>query len=215
MKKGKLIVFGGINGCGKGTQIIKFADYLLGLNRANTLFLTREPNEFDDNGRKAREMLTSDGNPYENKLNAVKYMALNRITHNKIFQPMIQKGIDVVSDRYYHSSFAFQHAQGVPYEEIAKANKRLIRVPDLTFLIDLPVDVAFERLKKRDGDKRRKFDSDYNFMEKVRQNYLDLQNTLPNLMQDNSMVLIDGDKGPDEVFEDIKFEYHNRFGEAN
>jgi len=210
MKPGKLIVFEGINGCGKGMQIIKFADYFLKLNRANTIFLTREPNEFDDNGRKAREMLASDGNPYKNKLKAVKYMALNRVAHNNVFGPMLKQGIDVISDRYYDSSFAFQHAQGVPSKEIARANRRFIRVPDLTILLDVPVEVAFERLSSR-IDSRRKFDSHRDFMEKVRQNYLELPDILPKLMRDNNILIINGDKSPDKVFEDIKFEYHNKF----
>ena len=64
MQRGKLIVFEGINGCGKGTQITKFVHELF-KDRTRTFFLTREPNYFDDNGREARRILSSDGDPYQ------------------------------------------------------------------------------------------------------------------------------------------------------
>lgn len=210
MKKGNFIVVEGVNGCGKGTQLSKLTEYIYGLDKANTIFRTREPNVFDDNGLKARAMLLGDGDPYVNNVQAVEYFAKNRNTHNDIFAPMLELGIDVISDRYWHSNFAFQAAQGISYEKIARFNKRA-EIPDLTLLIDVPVDVAFERLHGRDGANRRKFDSDRDFLNKVRNNYLELPNILPELIGDESIVVVDGNQSVEDVFRDVKKVYDNVF----
>lgn len=212
-KSGKLIVFEGINGCGKGVQFDLLHSYIKKLEKAVPIFTTGEPNTFDENGRKAREMLKSDGSPYGNGLKAVRYFADNRKTHNQIFIPMLEKGIDVLSDRYWHSNFAFQHAQGISYNDIANANE-LSKTPDLTFIIDIPVDVAFERLHNRDGVSRRKFDSNKDFLSKVCKNYLELNSVLPSLIEDDSIVIINGNQSVKAVFKEIKNAYELVFKSA-
>jgi len=212
MRLGRFVVFEGINGCGKGTQIFPFAKFLYSLDTANLVVETREPNELDENGKRAREMLASDGDPYQNVQKAVEFFALNRVIHNRVIGPLIEQGFFIISDRYWHSNFAFQHAQGISYEYIADHNKFGIRVPDLTFLLDVPVDVAFSRLDQRDGEKRRKFDSQRGFMEQVRKNYLELHLILPALIGDRSIVTIDGTLPVEQVSAEIRKEYLKRFG---
>jgi len=206
MKPGKFIVLEGINGCGKGTQLSYLVDYIFGADKSSKVFVTREPNDFDENGLKAREMLKSDGDPYVNSVEAVGYFAKNRDAHNRIFVPMLERGIDVVSDRYWHSNFAFQGAQGVSYHDIDFAN-HYNRVPDLTLILDVPVEVAFDRLNHRDGKTRRKFDSDRRFLDKVRQNYLELQNVMP----EKNIVIIDGNQSVEAVKKDVKLAYDSVF----
>lgn len=211
MKQGKLVVIEGINGCGKGTQLARLVGLIHGADKYSTIFVTREPNNFDENGMKAREMLARDGDPYENAKSAVKYFARNRYFHNTHFiRPMIRKGVDVVSDRYWHSNFAFQHAQGIPYEAIAEANKHS-KKPDLTLILDVPAEIAIERLRRRDGEQRRKFDINTKFLEKVRRNYLELREVLPRLIQDESIVVIEGDRDTEAVWGDIKKAYGSAF----
>lgn len=210
MKKGKFIVFEGLNGCGKGTQIEKIHNYLLVLGKAVPIFTTGEPNNFDKNGIKAREMLKAEGDPYPNQLKAMKYFAENRKTHNKILGPLLEKGVFVISDRYYYSNLAYQHAQGVSYKKIASENKEAIR-PDLTFILDTTPEESARRLKLRDGNQGRKFDSNLNFNKKVWENYLSFREILPSLMGDNSIVYLDGMKSSNEIFEQIKDVYNNRF----
>jgi len=210
MVKGKLIVLEGINGCGKGTQLFKLVKGIYELDKAQTVFVTREPNEFDENGQNARRILKSDGDPYTNAAEAVKYFAKNRETHNAIFAPLLERGITVVSDRYYHSNLAFQHAQGVSYEEIAKQNKHA-KIPDLTIILDVPVEVAFERLSKRDGENRRKFDSNLEFMKKVRENYLELPKITNQYLNDLNTQIIDSTQSPEKVAKDIWNVYLEKF----
>ncbi len=206
MKPGKFIVLEGINGCGKGTQLPYLVDLIYGADKSSTVFVTREPNDFDENGLKARAMLKGDGDPYDNALEAVKYFSENRKTHNEIFVPMLEMGINVISDRYWYSNFAFQGAQEVTYWNIENANKGS-RTPDLTLILDVPVDVAFERLNHRDGRTRRKFDSDKGFLNKVRENYWEL----PRFLHEKNIVIIDGNQGIDAVKREIKFAYDSVF----
>ena len=209
MKEGKLIVLEGINGCGKGTQLPFLIDLIYGADKSSTVFVTREPNDFDENGRKAREMLKSEGDPYQNSIEAVKYFAENRRAHNELFVPMLKKGINVISDRYWHSNFAFQGAQGIPYKDIVKANKNA-RAPDLTMILDVPVEFAFDRLNHRDGKIRRKFDSNFEFLEKVRSKYLEL----PKIVSDKDIVVINGNQVLEAVREEIELAYEIAFKDA-
>ncbi|MBU2577060.1 MAG: dTMP kinase [Nanoarchaeota archaeon] len=206
MKPGKFIVLEGINGCGKGTQLPYLVDLIIGADKSSTVFVTREPNDFDENGRKAREMLKSDGDPYENAVEAVGHFAKNRDSHNRIFVPMLEQGINVISDRYWHSNFAFQGAQGVSYHDIKFANY-YYNVPDLTMILDVPVEIAFDRLDHRDGRTRRKFDSDKKFLDKVRQNYLNL----PGVLNSENIVIINGNQDIEAVKKDIKLVYDSTF----
>jgi len=209
MKSDKFVVLEGINGCGKGAQLPYLVDLIIGVDKSSTVFVTREPNDFDENGLKAREMLKSDGDPYENAKEAAEYFARNRLTHNAIFVPMLNRGINVLSDRYWHSNFAFQGAQGVSYEDIAMANQSS-RTPDLTLILDVPVEVAFDRLNYRDGKIRRKFDSDKDFLNKVRQNYL----RLSELLDSENIVVINGNQSVEAVEKEIKLAYDSVFKDA-
>lgn len=208
--RGKFVVFEGPNGCGKGTQLERLHNYIVGSGKAVPVFTTGEPNDFDENGRMAREILKRDGDPYENAVGAVRCFAENRKVHNSIFSSLLNAhGVNVLSDRYWHSNFAFQHAQGVSYEKIAEKNRGL-EVPDLTILLDVSVEESFWRLGKRDVN-RRKFDRDFEFMEKVRENYLELSGVLPSLMNDESIVVVDGVGNEEGVWERVKEVYDGKF----
>lgn len=214
MYKGKFIVFEGINGCGKGTQLGLFHNYLLSKGKAVPIFTTGEPSRFSDWGAKARGLLSSAGDPVSRGQEAVEYFSFDRAEHNNVFLPLIGRGVDVLCDRYWHSTFAFQMAQGVGAEHIARSNAGF-RIPDLTLVFDLSAGVAGDRLSKRDGKDRRLFDKDLSFLERVRQNYLNLQSILPSLLGDNSVVVIDGSKSIDEIAGEVIKVHSERFNKKN
>ena len=82
-------------------------------------------------------MLKSDGDPYENGLKAVEFFGENHRTTARHIDDLTNMGHQVIGDRNYLSTFAFQHEQGIPYEDIAKAIDGS-SIPDLTLLIDVP-----------------------------------------------------------------------------
>jgi len=210
MNPGKYIVIEGINGCGKGTQLRNLTEKIYDSGRHVFVSRIRTPNELDDNGRKAREMLGCDGNPYANSLEAVKYFGENHRTTAKHIDVLISMGHHVLCDRNYLSTYAFQHAQGVSYEEITSAVQGAV-IPDLTVLLDVPVEVAIERLKKRDGGERRKFDGDADFLEEVRKNYLELPERLPQLIVDKKIVVVNGNQSIDDVWKSVENVYDSTF----
>jgi dTMP kinase len=202
MKKGKFIVFEGLNGCGKDTQIEYFFKYLNSLSKAVPIFSTAEPNDFDNNGIRAREMLRDEKDPYIGQLKALEFFSKNRKNHNKIFVPMLEKGINVICNRYYYSNMVYQHAQGVPYEKIIEANKG-IRIPDITFILNTSPEESLRRLNLRNNESLRKFDTNLDFNRKVWESYMELGGVVSSLMGDNSVQYIDGEKKQNEVFEKI------------
>lgn len=201
-ERGKFIVLEGINGCGKSTQMDLLSSYLRKSGKAVPIFLTGEPNDFDENGNKAREILNFDNDPYTKAIEATNYFAKNRLSHKKIINPLLENKVIVICDRNYHSNFAFQHAQGVSYDDIAKANKCVL-VPDLTLLINTNVKECFRRLSRRDTQ-RRKFDRNFDFMKRAHENYLELPKILPDLMNDNNIRIINGNGQESFVFYQIK-----------
>lgn len=80
--------------------------------------------------------------------------AADRQDHlEKEILPMMAAGRHVVTDRYYHSSLAYQ-SLAMPLEEVLALNRRF-RAPDITFYLDLPVEKCLERIEARGGQRDR------------------------------------------------------------
>ncbi len=199
----KFIVFEGIDGCGKGTQILKAIDLL---KDHKTLFVTKEPSTLET-GKLIKRLLKEDQDP---KSNAEKYVNLyrkDRKEHNKIILKQLNQRHAVICDRYYYSTIAYQQAQGYNIKKILKQSKKFL-VPDLTIVIDIPVKTAMERLKAR-GKKEEKFEKQ-KFLEELREIYLKMP-YYGKILNKNSdkkenIVIVDGNHKPEKVFEQIKEE---------
>jgi len=113
-------------------------------------------------------------------------------------EPFLEKGGVVICDRYYYSTIAFQHTQGIDMEQIIYQNMSF-KTPDITFILDLPAKMALGRVDKR-GDGKEKFEQ-LEFMKELRKNFLKLKETL-----DDNIKIIDSSRSKDEVFNQIKEE---------
>ena len=195
MQKGLFIVFDGIDGCGKSTQVWKTAKYLSDKSKYNHIVVTREPYK----NTEIRKILFEEEDPYtQARKLAQLYVEKDRMPHvDELIKPSLEKGFHVVSDRYSTATFAYQQAQGIAFDELIKMNYG-IPIPDITFLVNVPVKTAVERMKNdRTRKAEQKFEKNIEFLEKVRQNYIDLTNNLP----EYNFVIIDGTKSIDEIFE--------------
>jgi len=201
MERGKFIVFEGIDGSGKDEQHERLSREIFRDHKANLVFSTREPNELDEYGIKTRYMLKGDENPLSNALRDARGYSINRSTHNSLFNPLLESGIHVISNRYWHSTFAYQHAQGLKYEYIAELNKGLT-VPDITLFLDVDIDEAFRRISYDETRVKERFERE-DFLRKVRDNYLELPEILPELIGDNSIKVIDANGSRDEVWKNV------------
>lgn len=196
MKRGKFIVFEGIDGSGKSTQVWMLARYLSDLNKYNHVLLTREPWKNTD----IRKILQEDEDPYSRAKKLAELFTDDRREHcKKVILPQIREGVHVISDRYSFSTLVYQKTQGVPLSELLKMHKGLL-IPDLIFIIDVPVETAFKRMKKDSKrELEQKFEKNKTFVEKLRKNYISLKD-----LKNHRVVVIDGRKKPDEIFEEIK-----------
>lgn len=140
------IAIEGLDGSGGTTQSRLLKEWLE--QNGHNVHLTREPSE-GPVGKFIKSSLLS--NVQERPLgeNIFPYLfAADRQDHldNEIF-PALKKGKFVITDRYYHSSFAYQGLTlGIPF--VANLNS-VFRKPDLTLILWLQPEVSFERIKMR------------------------------------------------------------------
>jgi dTMP kinase len=194
------IVFDGIDGCGKGTQTWKLAEFISSLDKHNHILLTREPYK----QREIRKILRHDEKPEDNAEKILNLYVQDRSEHvSELIIPNLKRGVFVISDRYKYSTVCYQAAQGLDKEKLIAMNSGF-PVPDIIFVIDASVDVAKERMKKDSGrQSEQKFERDKEFLGRVRKNYLDLKKVLP----EENIILIDGNRSIEQVFEQVKKEF--------
>lgn len=197
--KGKLVVFEGLDGSGKGTMIRLTKNYLLARGIAKgRILVTQEPTE-GKYGKKIKEMLREEKEPEKNAKKFLDLYLRDRKEHLKEqILPALQKGKIILCDRYKYSTIAYQSAQGLDRDEIVALHSRMQK-PDLAIILDLPVSVALERVKR---DEKRgvieKFEKAF-FLKKVRENFLDMRN----IFQNENIKIINASLPADEVFKEI------------
>lgn len=173
-KNYRFISFEGIEGSGKSTQAKKLYDFLMSKNIS--AILTREPGG-TDTCEKIREILIDEK---IEKLDPKTELLLNfasRIEHTeKLIKPSISENKIVICDRFFDSTFAYQgFGFGIDQNIIEKIKNIAIAnlQPDITFLIDIEVDCAFDRIKQRLNNNRYE-KLNKNFHIKVRNGFLEL-----------------------------------------
>ena len=143
---GSLIIFEGIDGTGKSTQVQLLAKALEA--QGEVVVTSREPTD-GHFGQKLRASMC------EGRLTPEEELALfhdDRKDHvEHLILPALAAGKVVILDRYYFSTMAYQGARGFDPQEIRKENENFAPVPDRVFLLELPVEVALERIGGRDG----------------------------------------------------------------
>jgi len=169
---GCFITVEGIEGVGKTTNI----DYITQLLRdaGKSVVMTREPGG-TPLGEEVRELLLGhkhDGMSHNTEL---LLMFAARAEHlHKVIQPALEKGQWVLCDRFTDATYAYQGG-GRGFEltdiEILENQVQGTLRPDLTLLLDVPVEVGLDRAGKRSApDRFEKEEQD--FFKRVRQMYL-------------------------------------------
>lgn len=190
------IVFDGVDGSGKTTQFNKFVKYLFAKHKHNHLVLTREPYQETD----IRKLLYAEDDPLTQSEKLAELFVADRKKHaDELIVPCVEKGLFVISDRYKHSTIAYQTAQGMDMQKLIEMHENL-PVPAITFIIDVSIDEAFRRMAGDEGRKSHKFEKNRDFMEKVRENFRKEKEALSG----EKVFVIDGERNPDEIFREIK-----------
>ena len=153
-KRGKFIVFEGMDGSGKTTQMKALIKYLE--SKGEACYSTHEPTDSPFGGL-LRSCLTGRVEADERAIAAL--FAADRLDHitnavNGIEKKLVG-GVNVLCDRFYFSSFAY-NGEFVPFDWVVELNRpaREMLRPDLTVFIDLPTEESMKRVARRGETER-------------------------------------------------------------
>lgn len=152
--KGKFIVLEGVGGSGKSTQLVYASEHLTSLGRANVI--TREPGGVPEAERIRKLIFLLKG---ANIINADHQMALffaaREFWVSGVVAPNIDKGVDVLCDRTYTSTGAYQgYAEGGNIETIKKMADIVMGnyKPNGIILLDISLETARRRVVRENGE---------------------------------------------------------------
>jgi dTMP kinase len=198
MKRGTFITVEGGEGAGKTTMMDRMVDWLAAHGRH--VVRTREPGG-TELAEKLREILLDKGNAGLSGQAELLLMFASRAQHlDEVIRPALQRGDTVLCDRFTDATWAYQGGgRGLPLDDIA-ALERLVHgdlQPDLTLLLDLPVEQGLRRASKR-GESDRFEEESRAFFERVRETYLQRARSAP-----ERFAVIDASGSEDEVWAQV------------
>ena len=144
---GRLVVFEGLDGCGKSTQLERVAARLR--RAGHDPLVTREPTD-GPWGRRIREMAKSGQSvaPEEE----LRWFVEDRREHvAQELRPALAAGRLVLCDRYFVSSVAYQGARGLDWPTILVESEAEFPLPDLVLLFVIAPELGLERVRSRGG----------------------------------------------------------------
>ena len=197
IKKSPFIVFEGIDGSGKSTQLKILSQTLSEKGIKNVCHFEPTDNII---GKEIRKILSG-----EEKVDA-RTMALlfaaDRVEHITCkggILDNIENGITVLSDRYYFSSYAYQMVD-MPLDWVIEINKTATKLakPDFHIFVDVSPEVCLERIRKG----RTSFDifENTNRLTLARENFLKI---IEKTRDTENVIIIDGNRELNEISNDI------------
>ena len=195
---GQFITIEGIECVGKSTNA-KFIENTLNKKGYKTL-VTREPGG-SGVGEKIRNILLFENKDTLSPMTELLLLFAAREKHiNEIIKPALRQGTWVICDRFTDASFAYQgFGRELGFDKV-NALKSLIQKdfePELTILLDAPLEIITSRRKLNPNDR---FESeDKAFFERVRNGYLELANIF-----DERVKVIDASRDLKEVQDQIQ-----------
>jgi dTMP kinase len=221
MAEGVFIAIEGIDGAGVTTQAEllqrKLEDDILPFIKEDVEYgngphthLTKEPTDGPAGGQ--IRVALSERLKLDTETLAL-FFATDRRDHvEQEIEPMLEDGYIVIADRYYLSSYAYQlDGVGGDLEWLRAINSKSIS-PDLTILLDVEVDTS-----KRRRDQSRlteELTEDRETLETVRENYLDIADTLQS--EGENIRIVDGEGDAErEVFQSYRDYVYDLLQEKN
>jgi len=186
------IVIEGVEGAGKTSLVEKISKYLNEKELSN--ICTREPGATTF-GKQVRALIL-DSKEEIGSLSELFLFAADRANHiSEVIKPALDKGSWVICDRYTDSTLAYQgYGRGISIPLVENINNIATSglKPDLTFLLDLDVEVGLKRVAKRGVELDRIEQSSLTFHKNVRDGFKSLVTT--------KHVVINADQPREEVF---------------
>jgi dTMP kinase len=206
--KGRFITLEGGEGAGKSTMLERVAGWLE--QSGAHVIKTREPGG-TELAEKLREILLDRNNISLSGKAELLLMFAARAQHlDDLIRPALDRGDWVVCDRFTDATWAYQGGgRGLPGEDI-QALETLVHgdlQPDLTLLLDLPVDQGLRRAHRR-GQADRFEQETTKFFERVRKSYLERAVQAP-----GRFAVIDASLAVEEVWVQIQQALQDRLGQ--
>jgi dTMP kinase len=211
LTRGRFITLEGGEGAGKSSQAALLADALR--QAGVTVIRTREPG--GSQGAEEIRRLLVEGSPqrWDAEAEALLMVAARRAHLVETIWPALNQGQWVVSDRFADSTLAYQgYGRGLPRDALRALHQFIAGdfKPDLTFVLDLPVEIGLSRAAKRPGQQETRFERmDREFHERLRQGFLDIARQEP-----KRCVVIDATAETAVVQQAIRTALHARLGVA-
>lgn len=188
---GKFIVFDSLDGAGNSTQVKFLADYLNKIGKKT--YITKEPTASLIGGL-IKSQLTHDWKSSQVCLQLL--FSADRAYHlEKEIIPLLKKGNNVISDRYFFSTFAYGNLEIKDLDWLIKINEKFL-LPDLTFFLKVPPRICIERIKK-DRFEVTLFEKE-KILRRVWQNYLQISKTFKNIF------IINGERSKEEIAKEVR-----------
>jgi dTMP kinase len=191
---GVFISFEGGDGAGKSTQIKRLAERLEASGRE--VVITREPGG-SPGAEVIRKLLVEGDADRWSPLCEALLMYTARADHlQRTILPALKRGAVVITDRFADSTMAYQGLAGALGEEIVGTLHDIVvgeHDPDLTVMLDIPVDEGLKRADVRGGEAR--FESKgKDFQSRVRDAFLEIAKRDP-----GRCAVVDASGGIDEI----------------
>ena len=192
---GRFITLEGGEGAGKSTQIARLSDWLR--QKGRTVVTTREPGGSPGAEMIRKLLVEGPAERWDGTTEALLHFAARRDHLRSTVWPALKRGDWVISDRFADSTVAYQgHGHGLDRGTL----ERLYHVavgefrPDLTLILDLPIDAGLARAAARRGSETRYESLPAEFHERVRAGFLEIARREP-----GRCVVIDATQGIDAV----------------
>ena len=211
-ERGHFISFEGGEGAGKSTQVRLLSERLVSLGYQT--LLTREPGGSQLGEKIRRFLLEGKVKNYGPVAEALLFYTA-RLDHlNSLILPNLQDGVWVICDRFADSSRAYQGAASGVEDGVFDALDRIVigpNFPELTIIVDLPVEVAQSRVANRQRQKGGEVDrfeaEKQEFHERLREGFLNIAGA-----NTNRCIVVDGNQSREAVAEIIWETVVERFG---
>ncbi len=184
------VSFEGLDGSGKSTQVEFLRQKLAKAGR--DVVATREPGG-TELGERLRELLLN-GPEISPWAEAALFAAARAELVERVIRPALERGADVICDRYIDSSLAYQGiGRGLGVERVLELNQLATAglLPDRTFVLLVPLE---EATRRRGSDSDRLERAGLEFAEFVDRAYQDLAQVFP-----TRIVCADGTQPPEEL----------------